>query len=310
MIRVLYVGDPHARPEDLEDCRALVQFINAVAIYEKPDRIEVLAFWRAALLGLRERCPVVVLVGNHDQPGDASSRSHALMAYKDMAGVTVVDGPTVIDGILHVPYRHNPAEFIADCRAQPTKTVVCHQTFQGARYENGFYAPDGIDPEAIPQELVLSGHIHDPQGFGKVVYLGASRWLTVSDANKDRVLNIITHDATGSVSSGATQVSLAGTCRKIFHLIDTPEAPITLPVDPKDRYYVDIQGPAEWIEQRRNIFSGRARIRTQRTDKAVARVRESEGIAKALRRFLSTYQPARGTPRAALERLVDERLPA
>lgn len=326
MASVLYVGDPHARFEDLKDCWALIDLVEEVFTSRTVHRlvflgdqhhnhaimhVEVLRFWRLALERLRDSvADIVLMLGNHDRSGDASSDAHALMAYKGMPGVTVVDTPRVIDNILHVPYMHDRGDFIAACRSSPGQnTVVCHQTFNGAKYENGFFAKDGVDPEDIPQVHVLSGHIHEPQSFGKVTYLGSPRWLGFSDANSNRFINVIEHRADGEPVDIAP-FPTEGHLSKIFHLIDTPESPATLPVNSRHRYHVDVQGPAEWIDQRRNVFSGRARLRTQRTDQAVARVRESEGISAALRRFVGTYRPQHGTATAVLERLVNARLTA
>lgn len=327
MSKVLYVGDPHARPEDLADCQALCGLIVEVIAGQEIDRIvflgdlhhthaivhvEVLHFWRDTLRWLTRvhQQKVVLLVGNHDQPGDASSSAHALEAYKDIEGVTVVDRPLCIDGILHLPYRHSRDQFVADCSDvahRNLETVVCHQTFDGAQYENGFFAKDGVKPDDIPQKHIISGHIHDPQSFSKVTYLGSPRWLTISDANKSRFLSIVYHDENG-VPVGTKTFPTDGQCRKIFHLVDTPEAPLEASFDPRHRYHVDVTGPAEWIEQRKGLYTGHARVRTQRTDNAVARVRESEGIGAALRRFIKTYKAQRGTDLPTLERLVDARL--
>jgi hypothetical protein len=102
--------------------------------------------------------------------------------------IMVVDEPRVVlPGILFVPYVHDPAEFVQICQQYPeAKTVVCHQTFAGSYFENGFLTPDGVEPNLLPQEQVISGHVHSPQRIGKVWYPGAPRWRTVSDANTER----------------------------------------------------------------------------------------------------------------------------
>lgn len=327
MSAVLYVGDPHARPEDLEDCQALVDFIVKTALEQRVARIvflgdqfhthavvhvEVLAFWMRALGQIYNatKLPIVLLVGNHDQPGDASSQAHAMMGFEALRNVTVVDRPLCIDGILHLPYRHSSKQFVADCHDiahKNLKAVVCHQTFNGAKYENGFFAKDGVNPEEVPQQCFLSGHIHDPQRFDKVIYLGASRWMTASDANSSRYLTVIDHGDDGLPKSFEV-FPLDAAVRKIHHFVDTEDKPAPTDLDSRHRYIVDISGSLEWIEARRPLFVGRAQVRTQRTDRATVGVRESEGIAAALKRFVASYKATRGTPTDTLERLVNVRL--
>lgn len=326
---VLYVGDPHARLEDLDDCEALVTLIEDIITANRVHRItflgdqhhthaimnvEVMGFWRRSierlLSNFDQGAPdIYFMLGNHDQPGDASSKSHALLAYVDMPGVVVIDHPVLVEGVLHLPYMHDRDAFVAAANAHDSMTLVCHQTFNGAKYENGFYAKDGVDPELVPQKYIISGHIHDPQSFGKVGYFGSPRWLTTSDANKDRFLNIVEHDDAG-VPVKITPIPTEPALRKIIHLVDSPDKPVDVVFNPRHRYLVDVQGPSSWVDERRGLFVGKAKVRTQRLDKVVARVRESEGIAKALRRFLKTYHPPNGTDTAVLEKLVDARLPA
>ncbi len=322
--KILFVGDPHGRPEDLDDCESLITMVRLVADAQDVEtivflgdqhhtmaviRAEVLGFWRRALTDLGSHWRVVFLLGNHDMPGDASSFSHALMAYEDMVNVTVVDRPTigVYDGHLYMPYYHDPAKFVSDAGFYKTTTgvLICHQTFQGADY-GAFFAKEGVDPEAIPQTTVISGHIHKAQTFGKVHYLGSPRWMTVDDANSEKFLTVATFAEDGSISY--QYFPTGDYCRRIIKLKDTPAAPAEATFNEKDRYYVDIEGPQEWIDQRRPLFAGHARVVTRRTDKATAKVRESEGIDKALKKYLAAFKPSNGTPTGVLEDLVNARI--
>ena len=323
MRRVLYVGDPHARPEDLEDCLCLVSQVVTLAEDRDVDRIVILgdlhhthalahtdvtAFWRESLVRLvADDITVTLLVGNHDQPGDEASKSHALLAYKDMRHVVVVDEPMEFRGILYLPYIHRPEDFVAACRANPVRTVVCHQTFNGAKYENSFYAKDGVEPSAIPQVAVISGHIHEPQEFDKVRYLGSPRWLATSDANRQRFIHVVEHNDIGDVVS-VTPIPSA--CRQIVQIVDTPEAPWDRQgsISSNAKYLVDITGPAAWITERLPLYAGWARVRTSRTDQAQARVRESEGLPAAMKRYLAGYKATRGTPSEVLEGFVRDRI--
>jgi len=322
MSRVLYCGDSHVRQDDLEDCSVLINGIADLVRKEAVDRVvflgdqfhshaivhlEVLRFWRLNLQAFADdKMPVMMLVGNHDQPGDASSEANALMAYEDMDYITIVDEPKMIEGILYLPYFHQSEDFVNACRRFPeVATVICHQEFNGARYDNGFYSKSGVLPDSIPQSVVLSGHIHGPQEFGKVRYLGSPRSLTVSDANSARFLTVVDHGSLGEILCIRTFPS---PCRQIIRLRDTPEAPVDIVFDPRHRYHVDIVGPATWIEKRQPLFAGKSRVRTERTDKTIVKVKESEGLDKALRRYMAGFKPQLGTSTEILEGLANARI--
>lgn len=325
MARVLYVGDVHATVDGLEDCRKLISFIERIAYKHRPDRIvflgdqyhhhglmhvEVMAFWKQAF---NELSPsrIVLLKGNHDAPGDESTTSHALIAHE--ADVfKVVDKPEVIGNILHLPYYHSAEEFVSVCKEYPaTYTVVCHQSFNGGKYDNGIFMEGGVEPEQIPQTLALSGHVHTPQEFSKVWYVGAPRWRTLSDANSDRFVWLVDHDALGRVVEKQS-FDTSEVCQRIVAGVDSPEDPLTVPENLNWRYMIDIKGPVDFVNERKAFWKKTlpaSRIRTFSTTKKVKReVKESEGVEKSLGAYFKLYTPPNGTSKETLLSLVKERL--
>src|SRR6185369_11497831 len=120
------------------------------------------------------------LVGNHDRSHDTNITGNTLRYASPT--VTVVDEPmTLGNGLVFMPWYAKPQDFIK--AAGNYTTLICHQTLQGAKYENGFPAADGVPAEMVPAKTIISGHIHTPQMFGKVWYPGAPRWRIATDAN-------------------------------------------------------------------------------------------------------------------------------
>lgn len=323
----LYVGDPHATPTELDDCGRLIDYVKAVAKEHKPNNVvflgdqhhthsivhlEVMDFWDRAFRGLVKdvgnRSRIIGVVGNHDQAGEGSL-INAMMVYRKT--IMVVEEPIELDSILYVPFLMDTEKFIEICNDpmyEAAGALVCHQTFDGSQYENGFYAKDGINPNLLPQKVIISGHIHTPQDFGKVWYPGSPRWRTLSDANVARNIWLVEHAADGSVLS-RQGFDTGDVCRQIRYLTDTPEAPVQETLNPKHDWRVDIRGPAAWIEDRKAELAGPGvRIRTFSTDRATVKVKESEGIDVAFSRFLNSYNPRYGTDRAKLAELAKERL--
>lgn len=316
--KYLLVGDPHAVADELDDCRRLLECIESAVVEARPEfvffmgdqhhnhaiiHVEVLAFWREAFQRLAKLTKVVALVGNHDMPGDGVSKSHALLAYKDMPGVEIVDQPMNVGPFFVVPYQHTAEAFRKALDSQGHGPVVlCHQTFDGSKYENGFYAKDGISLEGYQEWKFISGHIHSPQEFANVTYIGAPRWRSLSDAGLDRALALVN-------SEGETikLYSTDGYCARLQYLEDREEAPLTPDLKSNWKYIVDIHGSESFIKARKAVWAG-CRIRTFKTSVETKKVSESMGIGKALQVFLGSYKPKFGTDHAKLSQMVSERV--
>lgn len=320
----LLVGDPHAVADELDDCRALIKgVIQAIKDYA-PDRVlfmgdqhhnhaimhvEVMAFWRDAFRQIGQlQVPVLALVGNHDMPGDGVSKSHAMMAYADIPGMRVIDRPMDVDGHLLIPYQHSNDQFLVTVRENPyNRVVLCHQTFDGGKYENGFYAKNGVPLAGLEDRWFISGHIHTPQAFANVTYIGAPRWRSLSDVGIERALVLVELEK-NQPPKYLKLIDTGAYCAKIVHIVETPEqlaSPET--VKPGWKAIVDIHGDDQFINARKRVWVGH-RVRTFRTRTVMAKVSESMGIAKALQVFLEGYQPKYGTQTTILKEMVATRL--
>ena len=323
--KVLYVGDVHATQTELADCKKLVDLVQKVATLHKVDRItflgdqyhthaimriEVMAFWQEAFSRLSKEREVVVLVGNHDKPNDASERTHALLAHPN---VTVVDRPTVLDGVLHLPYCHTAEEFVEACSGdgrENLKVVVCHQSFNGGKYENGIYMEGGVDPELVPQKYVISGHVHSPQRFSKVWYVGAPRWRSLSDASAEaRHINVVEHNEEGY--KVVAQFDTGKVCKRIVYATVTPESPEVPAISEKDVVYVDVRGPEDFVNSKAiELKSGGIRVRKFPYARKTIRVKESEGISKSFSKFVLLFKTPNGTPSEVVSECLNERIGA
>ncbi len=322
MSRYLFVGDPHAEPHDLPDARALADFIWRCAkrtgatvliagdLYHTHAIIhaEVQYFWWGFLEELRhDKIKSVLIKGNHDAPGTHGSLATPLLTHYDQA-VVVSPGPLVQDNILFCPYTDGKTLVLWSEKFPECGTLVCHQTFDGSRYENGFFAGDGVDPNLIKQKRIISGHIHTPQEFGKVWYPGAPRWRTLSDANIDRAIWLLEFDDNGHLVK-RTPFDTGDDCRRIHHFVDTPATPVVVTPNPKDEYRVDLHGPQAWIDERLPYYQGWAKVRATRTDgRTEVVVKESEGVGVALEKYVDAYQPRYGTAKETLTAMVKDRV--
>lgn len=321
----LWVGDPHAEPHDLADARALAGLVRQVAVSTKATVIlagdlydthaiihaEVQYFWWEFLRDLKAAgVPVIIIKGNHDQPGVDGSLATALIAHIEQAAC-VLYGPRLFGKLLFCPYTSGDKLVEWSAQFPDATTLFCHQTFDGSTYDNGFYAGDGVNPNLIKQKRIISGHIHTPQEFGKVWYPGAPRWRNLNDANVDRALWLLYFDDNGNLVNKKA-FDTGAVCRRIYLFEETPTTllPKHLPIDGKNEVHVILKGPKEFVEERKPLLESLGvRLRTIRTDaRAPVRVKESEGVAVAFNKYLDAYEPRHGTPKPVLKALADERV--
>jgi DNA repair exonuclease SbcCD nuclease subunit len=330
-MRALVIGDVHVQMEDLEDCNNLrVHILDVVAEYlpqnvvflgdlfhnHASKNVEVERFWLTFFSELRmEKKEIIALVGNHDRPGSASSKAHSLQTFKHL--VTVVDGPMVQDGVLFLPYYHDPAELVRAAQSYPdTKVVVCHAALQGGCYDNGtpikadaFYGKDVANPDDFPQSVIVSGHIHKPAAFGKVWYPGSPRWQNMGDANISRAIYLTDLSCEDGYEESFPTNSV---CRRTWKLDFSPTdncAEQLALVRERDKVLLDIRGPLSFCEESKRALQSKGyRVRVFPTDRGVAKVSEAAGIGVAFDRHLSSYKARYGTSEKVLRDMLKERL--
>lgn len=334
-MKLLLVGDPHVTVEELGDAQALIDGVLSLCAKLRPDgvvflgdlhhnhalvRVEVTDFWLRNLA--KFETTVYLLVGNHDRPNDASSKAHALQVYSHLA--TVVDSAVPVSvsdkSVVLAPYYHDNSVMVEEIQrirrsSGPIDTLICHQTFDGSVYENGFYAPDGVDPVLIGVPQVYSGHIHTAQKLewpgGRIYYVGSPRWRTVSDANEYKTVALL-----DTQSNSVGLIPTDTWCSPISKAtISTMESFDTVPFmnNPRARFNLDLVGSKASLEdlsrEARQRFPN-AKIRPVATDTSNKqnRVSESEGVYVALKRFVSNHKPPFGTNPKVLHDMVAQRL--
>jgi DNA repair exonuclease SbcCD nuclease subunit len=188
---VLAVGDPHLKVGRIDDGREFLQklvtevneggYTKVIILGDLFDtfaiiRSEILALWLEALTMISAavgREGLVLLVGNHDYAG-LRGGSHSLEVFKHLAQVVDAQCWLPVGGaqVQFLPFMRDTAEFEAACRSMPAGSVLfCHQSFNGARFENGFYDPHGANPDCVAHlAKVVSGHIHTCQAVGENIW--------------------------------------------------------------------------------------------------------------------------------------------
>lgn len=264
-----------------------MHFIVDVALKHQPDqmvilgdlfhnfalvRTEILDFWKDWLDTISEAGKLIVLIGNHDlaNSGNDKYKSNALNVFSliKKKNLHIVEYPQVHGPIGYISYMHDQEEFITlanGLREQGAKVLVCHQDWNGSQYESGYYAPGGVDPDRLGYPLIIGGHIHKRQRFGKVILPGTARWLTSSDANEPKGLWLVHHnDSTGLIISEEF-IDTSHVCSPIIQ-VTYKEGEAEPVLQDKARITLELIGSSVWTTQMKQKFKGKASIKTKITD--------------------------------------------
>jgi len=286
-MKILRIGDPHIRPSNIEEADRLMEFVKKIVIGGKVDRLEILGdlfhthavirlevllFWNKWIPIFQSLVETVILVGNHDMTGDYNSTAHSLIVFKRLENerLKIIDTPTIIGNFAYCPYIHTAEEFRDACiklKSLGPKVLVCHSEFNGSQFDNGFYSPHGFNPDEIPFDTIISGHIHKEQiiAGGKVDYPGTPKWDTASDANERKGIWLYEHDDSSGLVLQRDLISTASVCTPIVSFVwnEGEEEPV-IPEGAKAT--IELIGSSAWIAKKKAGLKGKVGIKSKTTD--------------------------------------------
>jgi hypothetical protein len=313
-VKILRVGDPHAKVNNLAEMKRLMDFVLETAEKNQVNRVEILGdlfhthavlrlevqeFWTRQLMQFARKVETVVLAGNHDMSGDHKATFTALTLFAAMAWdlptLKIVNKPKRFGVYGYVPYMHSHSDFINVTTAladEGAKVLVCHQTLQGSRYESGFYAEDGVPTGEWSARFthIISGHIHTEQSFENIIYPGTARWDGVVDANLRKGIWIFEHDDSGKILS-SDFISTQDVCSPLKSITWTEGDPAPAEWGPNERVTLELIGSSEWIRQQKIAYKGKAGIQSKITDAEKMEQRKRK-TGTNLEDFLRNIYPA------------------
>jgi len=202
-MKILFIGDPHLRINDFDQSIRLLRWIESTIRDLKPDlvcnlgdtfhnhavlRSELIKEFADHIVNVTETAPYWYVLGNHDQYKPKDSKYHALQSFINFKNFTVFDSITHLEdlGITIVPYVQNFDDFPLETQ----RICITHNTFIGADY--GFRREDcGVDADRVSADIIISGHIHKRQNFGKVIYPGTPVAHNASEADETKGLLLV-----------------------------------------------------------------------------------------------------------------------
>ena len=200
-MKILFIGDPHLRINHFEQSIKFLRWVEEMALLHKPDvvcnlgdtfhnhavlRSEIVKEFKDHVTNITSNnIPYWYVLGNHDQYKPKDSKYHALQIFEEMESFHLYDKITELPehNITVVPYVSKYADF----PLQTNSICITHNTFIGADY--GFKREDcGIDAGKVNADVIISGHIHKRQSFGRVTYPGTPYAHNATDVDQTKGL--------------------------------------------------------------------------------------------------------------------------
>jgi DNA repair exonuclease SbcCD nuclease subunit len=299
-MKIIFIGDPHAQPNNLSDLDLIFSLteetqkrFQAEALIIAGDlfhthavlRLEVVSFWQRTIMkmsALFEK--VILLVGNHDQVGNKQREGQmsALDTLKmGIHNVMIIDKPQKYKDFGFMPYFSDNEKFVEEANKLAdlgAKKLFCHQTFDGSEFENGFYAPNGVDQDRLDFLEIVSGHIHKSQKIGKVFYPGTPKWDSLSDANEPKGIWTFNGDW--------EFVDASQVLEPIRTYQVTPDTDLTS-IKLGSKTFVELQGPSTWIGQTSKKLKGKCKIAARPTD--TQERKKQTKLSKTIFEYLENY---------------------
>lgn len=186
--RYLVIGDLHIKGDNLQDISSLHARIlslipdvdEVVILGDTLDRhgtisMQPLAMASRMIKAYSDILPVRVLIGNHDRLNNTvyctNESPFIQWSLIPHPNITIVDKPIQLGNVLFVPYV--PPDTFQTCISEFDLTgiqlIFAHQEFAGCKY-NGITS--SIKEGWSSPIRIVSGHIHECQEIGNVLYTG------------------------------------------------------------------------------------------------------------------------------------------
>lgn len=300
-MKIIFIGDPHAQPNNLSDLEKVFSLVEKIQEKFQAEtliiggdlfhthaviRLEVVSFWQKTILKMSNIFnKIILLVGNHDQIGDKQREGQmsSLDTLKmGIENVMIIDKPQKYKEFGFMPYFSDNEKFIEEANKLAdlgAKKLFCHQTFDGSEFENGFYAPHGIDQNLLHFSHIISGHIHKRQTIGKVFYPGTPKWDNLSDANEAKGIWTFDGDKWDFIDSSLVLEPI-----RTYKV--TPETDLSS-LKLGSKTFVELEGPSTWIGQISKKLKGKCKIVARPTDSSERK--KQAKMTKTIFEYLENY---------------------
>lgn len=206
----LIIGDLHGRKNNIDKVKIVLEECAKLAI--DCDRTILLgdifhekAYLRTEIVNLYlqyfKKWPseLHLLVGNHDYSNSIECKIHALEVFKDISNVFVHDKFFVEPNTntIFTQFVHNNEiliDFLLIKQAKEKYILYGHNGIDGCAYSSGSFEQSSLKKEHFKGlKRVFMGHIHKPQSFDNITYVGTPFTKDYGEANEIKRVIIYDH---------------------------------------------------------------------------------------------------------------------
>jgi hypothetical protein len=199
------VGDPHAKPDNLDKLGELFDVIENLGndCIILGDLLDTKELVRGKCLNFylnrigRSKLHFTIIVGNHDY-FNLACEDHSLQALRHLSNVTLINDPHCIFSeksdyrLGFIPYIHDSEKLKQALQLLKHSDVIfCHADIKGFDYGNGLLSQAGLDSSELKDyPTIISGHYHKYQAKENITYLGTPFSHSFGESNQTKYIGL------------------------------------------------------------------------------------------------------------------------
>lgn len=192
------IGDPHAKPDNLDKINTLFDIIEdlgneCIILGDLLDTKEVV---RGKCLNTYinrisgSKLHFNLLVGNHDW-FNLQCEEHSLEPLRHLRNAAIIDSHIIHKALAFAPFTSNLELFREWVLKSKDKTLFCHADIFGFDYGNGHISDHGLTLKDFKDvKQVISGHYHAYQKKDNVIYLGTPFSHSFGESNQIKYIGL------------------------------------------------------------------------------------------------------------------------
>jgi len=189
-------GDLHCKPDNLDKVQKLFMLLESLGlpVIMLGDTLDTKELIRGQCMNLLYRLLKdsklhwYFIIGNHCW-FNLHCQQHSLEVLKSLENVTIIDKPTEVENVTMMPFYSDYNVLPHWINNAKGEYLIAHLDVKGFNYGNGIQSNEGLELADLSKfKKVISGHYHEFQQNGNLLYLGTPFSHSFGESNQDKYL--------------------------------------------------------------------------------------------------------------------------